>query len=240
MKENSRRSEDLNLLQKNLNYFFQDKELLETALTHTSYANENNIHESKSNERLEFLGDSIIDLVVSEYLYNKHPFYPEGELTKIRAKVVCEMSLAYAASKIDLGSFLYLGKGEENTGGRKRNSILADAFEALTGAIFLDSNYDIVTKLLIDNFESDIVHAVAKGDLFNDFKTELQEKLQRATKGKIDYMIFKESGPDHNKIFYVHVRIDEEIIGTGMGRNKKEAEQMAAKEALILMGEDYE
>lgn len=240
MKGNSRRNEELNLLQENLSYKFMEIELLETALTHTSYANENNIHESKSNERLEFLGDSIISLVVSEYLYNKYPFYPEGELTKIRAKVVCEKSLAYAAEKIDLGSFLYLGKGEENTGGRKRNSILADAFEALTGSIFLDSNFEVVTRLLIDNFEADIVRAVAKGDLFNDFKTELQEKLQRATKGKIDYVVFKENGPDHNKIFYVHVRINEEIIGSGMGRNKKEAEQMAAKEALILMDEDYD
>lgn len=240
MKEHSRRTEDLSLLQENLKYNFIDMELLETSLTHTSYANENNIHESKSNERLEFLGDSIISLIVSEYLYNKHPFYPEGELTKIRAKVVCEKSLAYAANKIDLGSFLYLGKGEENTGGRQRNSILADAFEALTGAIYLDSNFEMITKLLIDNFEADIVHAVAKGDLFNDFKTELQERLQRATKGKIDYIVYKESGPDHNKIFYVHVRIDGHIIGTGMGRNKKEAEQMAAKEALILMDEDYE
>ena len=240
LKDNSRRIEDLDLLQRNLNYNFIDLELLETALTHTSYANENNIHESKSNERLEFLGDSIISLVVSEYLYNKYPFYPEGELTKIRAKVVCEKTLAHAAEKIDLGSFLYLGKGEENTGGRERNSILADAFEGLVGAIFLDSSYQLVTKLLIDNFEADIVHAVAKGDLFTDFKTELQEKLQRATKGKLDYHVFKETGPDHNKIFYVHVRIDEEIIGSGMGRNKKAAEQMAAKEALILMDEDYD
>jgi len=240
LKENNGIKEDLNLLQENLNYRFIDIELLETALTHTSYANENNIHESKSNERLEFLGDAIISLVVSEYLYNKYPFYPEGELTKIRAKVVCEKSLAYAAKKIDLGKFLYLGKGEEHTGGRQRNSILADAFEALTGAVFLDSSFEMITKLLVDNFESDIVYAVAKGDLFNDFKTGLQEKLQRVTKGKIDYIVFKETGPDHDKIFYVHVRIDGEIIGTGMGRNKKEAEQMDAKEALILMDEDYD
>lgn len=240
LKGNCNRNEDIDLLQNNLNYKFIDADLLETSLTHTSYSNENNIHESKSNERLEFLGDSIISLVVSEYLYNKHPFYPEGELTKIRAKVVCEKSLAYAAKKINLGSFLYLGKGEENTGGRDRNSILADAFEALVGAIFLDSSYELVTKVLIDNFETDIVHAVAKGDLFNDFKTELQEKLQRATKGKIDYIVYKETGPDHNKIFHVHVRLDENIIGSGMGRNKKEAEQMAAKEALILMDEDYD
>lgn len=240
MKEDRSRNEDLNLLQESLKYSFIDNELLETSLTHTSYANEHEIHESKSNERLEFLGDSIISLVVSEYLYNKYPFYPEGELTKIRAKVVCEKSLSYAADKIDLGSFLYLGKGEENTGGRHRNSILADAFEALVGAIYLDSSFENVTRLLIDNFEADIVHAVAKGDLFNDFKTELQEKLQRANKGKIDYIVYKESGPDHNKIFYVHVRIDGNIIGTGMGRNKKAAEQMAAKEALILMDEDYE
>ena len=240
MKEGISRNEDLSLLQSSLNYDFMDNELLETSLTHTSYANEHDIHESKSNERLEFLGDSIISLVVSEYLYNKYPFYPEGELTKIRAKVVCEKSLSYAAKKIDLGSYLYLGKGEENTGGRQRNSILADAFEALVGGIYLDSNFENVARLLIDNFEADIVHAVAKGDLFNDFKTELQEKLQRATKGKIDYIVYKESGPDHNKIFYVHLRIDGNIIGTGMGRSKKAAEQMAAKEALILMDEDYD
>lgn len=227
-------------LQNNLEYHFQDIELLETALTHSSYANEHNLHPSKSNQRLEFLGDTVINLVVSQYLYLKYPFYPEGELTKIRAKVVCESSLALAAKKVKLGDYLLLGKGEEATGGRKRDSILADASEAITGAIFLDSNFEAVTKFLINNFEKDIVKAVAKGNLFIDYKTQLQEKLQKVTKDKISYKVVREEGPDHNKLFHVDVHVGTDVIGSGMGRNKKEAEQLAAKEALILMGEDYE
>ncbi len=230
----------LNELQKNLEYSFKDLELLETALTHSSYANENNLHPSKSNQRLEFLGDTIINLVVSEYLYNKYPFYPEGELTKIRAKVVCESSLALVARKIKLGDYLLLGKGEESTGGRKRDSILADASEAITGAVFLDSDYDTVKQFLVSRFETDIVRAVAKGNLFIDYKTQLQEKLQKITKERISYNVTREEGPDHNKIFYVDVFLGSDVIGSGFGRNKKEAEQLAAREALILMGEDYD
>ncbi|MDX9917818.1 MAG: ribonuclease III [Gudongella sp.] len=237
---NSQMSEKYEELENCLGYSFNDRELLETALTHSSYANENGLHPSKSNQRLEFLGDTIVNLVVSEYLYNKYPFYPEGELTKVRAKVVCESSLAMVAKKIRIGEFLLLGKGEESTGGRKRDSILADATEAVAGAIFLDSNYDIVSSYLVAKFETDIVRAVSKGNLFIDFKTELQEKLQRVTKERISYRVSKEEGPDHNKIFYVDVFLAEDIIGSGFGRNKKEAEQLAAKEALILLGEDYE
>lgn len=233
-------SERLVHLQRNLEYFFNDLELLEIALTHSSYANENNLHPSKSNQRLEFLGDTIISLVVSEYLYNKYPFYPEGELTKIRAKVVCESSLAMTAEKIKLGDYLLLGKGEEATGGRRRESILADASEAITGAIFLDSTYDTVSRFLVSKFESDIVKAVAKGNLFIDYKTQLQEKLQKITKERISYFVSKEEGPDHNKLFFVNVLLGKDVIGSGIGRNKKEAEQLAAKEALILLGEDYE
>jgi len=227
-------------LQNSLEYYFDDLELLETALTHSSYANEHNLHPSKSNQRLEFLGDTVINLVVSQYLYQKYPFYPEGELTKIRAKVVCESSLALAAKKIKIGEYLLLGKGEETTGGRKRDSILADASESITGAIFLDSDYETVTKFLINNFEKDIVKAVAKGNLFVDYKTQLQEQLQKITKSKISYKVTKEEGPDHNKLFYVDVLVGSDVIGSGIGRNKKESEQLAAKEALILMGEDYE
>lgn len=240
MKEKSDKRAAFDSIQRNLNYFFNDLELLETALTHSSYANENNMHISKCNERLEFLGDTVINLVVSQYLYNKYPFYPEGELTKIRAKVVCERSLAYAARNIDLGRYLFLGKGEESTGGRQRDSILADASESVTGAIFLDSNFDTVNEFLLTNFESDIVQAVAKGDLFIDYKTELQEKIQKVSRGKLEYIVAKEEGPDHNKLFYMDVCIDNQPIGSGIGRNKKDAEQMAAKEALILMEEDYE
>lgn len=240
MKENGYDKTYLELLEDKLNYKFKDMELLKTALTHSSYANEHKMHESQCNERLEFLGDAVLNLLVSQYLYKKYPFYPEGELTKIRAKVVCEPSLAIAARKIDLGKSLYLGKGEEVTGGRERESILADASEAITGAIYMDSDFETVTRLLLDKFESDIVAAVAKGDLFIDYKTELQEKLQKVTRGKIKYVVTKEEGPDHNKLFYMDVCINKDAIGSGIGRNKKEAEQMAAKEALILMGEDYD
>lgn len=240
MKDNNYDEKNLEILQDNLNYQFEDMDLLKTALTHSSYANEHKMHESECNERLEFLGDAVLNLLVSQYLYKKYPFYPEGELTKIRAKVVCEPSLALAARKIDLGQFLYLGKGEEATGGRERESILADASEAVAGAIYMDSDFETVTHLLLDKFETDIVAAVAKGDLFIDYKTELQEKLQKITRAKIEYIVTKEEGPDHNKLFYMDVCINKEAIGSGIGRNKKEAEQMAAKEALILMGEDYD
>lgn len=238
--DEQRKNIDLAALQESLRYRFYDIELLKTALTHSSYANEHKMHVSESNERLEFLGDTVINLIVSQYLYKKYPFYPEGELTKIRAKVVCEPSLAFAAKKIDLGKYLYLGKGEEATGGRERESILSDAAEALVGALYMDSDFNTVNTLLLENFEADIVAAVAKGDLFVDYKTELQERLQKVTRGKIEYMVTKEEGPDHNKLFHMDVMINKNVIGSGIGRNKKEAEQMAAKEALILMGEDYE
>ena len=194
------RIRELEPLQKRLNYYFNDIEVLDTALTHSSYANEHNLHISKCNERLEFLGDTIVNIIVSQYLYKKYPFYPEGELTKIRAKVVCEHSLALVARSIDLGKYLLLGKGEESTGGRDRESILGDASEAITGAVFIDSDFDTVNNLLLSNFEADIVHAVTKGNLFIDYKTELQEKLQRATKGKIEYVLVKEEGPDRKSV----------------------------------------
>ncbi len=237
MKNSTKHAKLLEPLQENFNYKFKNIKLLETALTHSSYANENKMKLTDNNERLEFLGDTILGLVVSQYLYKKYPNYPEGELTKIRAKVVCESSLAFAAKKINLGDYLLLGKGEEATGGRDRESILADASEALTGAIYMDSDFETVNKLLIENFEADIVYAVAKGALFIDYKTDLQENLQKITRSKIDYNVTKEEGPDHNKIFYMEVKVDNKVVGRGTGRNKKEAEQMAAKEALLIMGE---
>lgn len=237
MKDNLKGAKFLEPLQENLNYFFKDICLLKTALTHSSYANENKMKVTDNNERLEFLGDTILSLIVSQYLYKKYPNYPEGELTKIRAKVVCESSLAYAARKINLGKYMLLGKGEEATGGRDRESILADASEALVGAIYMDSDFNTVNNLLLKNFETDIVYAIAKGALFIDYKTDLQENLQKITRSKIEYKVVKEEGPDHNKIFYIDVVVDNKVVGTGTGRNKKEAEQMAAKEALLIMGE---
>lgn len=223
-------------LQESLNYYFKDISLLKTALTHSSYANENKLGITENNERLEFLGDTILNLIVSQYLYKKYPNYPEGELTKIRAKVVCEPSLAYAARKIDLGKYLLLGKGEEATGGRTRESILADTTEAIVGAIYMDSDLKTTNKLLLDKFEEDIVYAVAKGDLFIDYKTELQERVQQRGNVKIDYVVTKEKGPDHKKVFYIDALVNGERVGSGVGRNKKEAEQMAAKEALFNYG----
>lgn len=224
-------------LEENLNYKFKDIKLLKTALTHSSYANENNMKITENNERLEFLGDTILSLIVSQYLYKKYPHYPEGELTKIRAKVVCESSLAFAAKKINLGDFILLGKGEEATGGRKRESILGDASEALVGAVYMDSDFETTNRLMLEKFENDLVHAVAKGSLFIDYKTDLQENLQRRTKAKIEYNVIKEEGPDHNKIFHINVIVDKKVVGKGSGRNKKEAEQMAAKEALLVLGD---
>lgn len=223
-------------LQKDLNYLFKDEELLITALTHSSYANENKLGVEGYNERLEFLGDSVLSLIVSQYLYKKYPHYPEGELTKIRAKVVCESSLAKAAENINLGKYLLLGKGEESTGGRYRESILADASEAITGAIYIDSDFETVNQLMLERFELNIVKAVDRGKLFNDYKTELQEILQKTNKSRLEYIVYKEVGPDHNKVFYMNVVINEIIIGTGAGKNKKEAEQAAAKDALKNMG----
>ena len=230
----------LNSLEKNLNYKFKDIDLLKLAMAHSSYANEHKMALVENNERLEFLGDAILNLVVSQYLYKKYPNHPEGELTKIRAKVVCESSLAYAAKKIEVGKFLLLGKGEEATGGRERESLLADAAEAIVGAIYMDSDFETTNMVLLTNFEEDIVHAVAKGDLFIDYKTELQEIIQKNGKSNMEYRVIKEEGPDHNKKFYMDLLVDNETIGTGRGKNKKDAEQMAAKEALIRFGVFHE
>lgn len=227
----------LDPIQEKLNYEFKDIKLLETALTHSSYANEHNMKTTENNERLEFLGDAIVSLIVSRYLYKKYPHYPEGELTKIRASVVCESSLAFIAKQINLGDFLLLGKGEEATGGRERESILGDASEALVGAVYMDSDFETTSRLLLDKFENDLVHAVARGSLFIDYKTDLQENLQKKKRVKIEYSVAKEEGPDHSKVFHINVLIDDNVVGKGSGRNKKEAEQMAAKEALLILGE---
>lgn len=232
MNISTNRIKKLSELQKTINYKFKDLNLLNTSLCHSSYANEHKNRGIVSNERLEFLGDVVVDLVVSDYLYKRFSTYPEGQLTKIRASIVCESSLAFAARKIKLGDYLLLGKGEEITGGRNRESVLSDAFEALAAAIYLDGGYEAVKDVLINNFEQDIIHAIAKGELFIDYKTELQELMQRKSKGKVEYRVTKEEGPDHDKKFYVNVIVDNEILGEGIGRNKKEAEQNAAKNVL--------
>lgn len=240
MNISSKRLNSLEEIQVNIDYSFNNVNLLNSSLTHSSYANENKMKSYENNERLEFLGDVVVSLTVSEYLYHRFAEFPEGDLTKRRATVVCESSLAFAARKIKLGDYLLLGKGEEATGGRNRDSILADAFEALTGAIYLDGGLGAAKKFLIDMFEEEVIYAISKGSLFIDYKTYLQETLQKNTKSKIEYVVEKEIGPDHNKKFYMNVIVENKIIGKGIGRNKKEAEQMAAKQALYKMGEKVE
>ena len=222
-------------LEESIHYRFNNKKLLTEALSHSSYANENK-RNRRSNERLEFLGDSVLSIVVSQYLFEHFSHLPEGELTKIRASLVCEKSLHVFAKQIDLGKYLLLGKGEENTGGRERASILADAFEALIAAIYLDGGLDAAKEHILRFIPEDIDSQ--KSSAFNDYKTILQEAIQQNPEEKVEYVIADQSGPDHNKAFTVNVCLNTNVIGVGVGRSKKEAEQMAAREALKLMGYD--
>ncbi len=215
-----------------IGYTFKDKELIRHALSHSSYANERK-RANGSNERLEFLGDSVLSIVVSDYLY-KNLNVPEGDLTKLRASLVCEKSLHVFAQRIQLGEFILLGKGEENTGGRERPSILADAFEAVIAAIYLDGGMAPAAKHILRFMPEDI--KVSKKPVFDDFKTLLQEIVQKNPEEKVEYVLIGEEGPDHNKRFVVEVCLNSQVIGKGKGKSKKEAEQLAAKEALELMG----
>ncbi len=225
---------DISEFEKILEYTFKNKNLIKEALAHSSYANENKKNR-RSNERLEFLGDSVLSIVVSQYLFEHFRHLPEGELTKIRAALVCEKSLHIFAKQINLGDYIYLGKGEENTGGRERPSILADAFEAVIAAIYLDGGLESARKYILRFIPNDIDER-KKNINFNDYKTILQEVIQKNPEEKIEYNLVGESGPDHNKAFAVQVCLNSNVIGTGTGKSKKEAEQMAAKEALELMG----
>lgn len=215
-----------------IGYTFKNKQLIQQALSHSSYSNERK-KPNGSNERLEFLGDSVLSIVVSDFLY-KNLNVAEGQLTKIRASLVCEKSLHVFAKKISLGDFLLLGKGEENTGGRQRPSILADAFEAVIAAIYLDGGMEAASKHILRFIPEDVHHT--GHPVFSDFKTILQEVVQKNPEEKVEYVLIGEEGPDHNKRFVVEVCLNSQMIGRGSGRSKKEAEQLAAKEALELMG----
>ena len=229
-------------LEKKIGYCFKNKDFLREALTHSSYANEVNARERRHgvvcNERLEFLGDTVLSVVVSECLYHKYPTLPEGELTRRRAALVQSSALAAYANSIGLGDYLYLGKGEEKGGGRERRSNLEDAFEALIAAIYLDageSGFERVRELVLP-----IVNEQLAGEFDNrrvDAKTELQQLIQQAEGDFLEYAVVGESGPDHNKIFEVVAKLNSNIIGRGSGRSKREAEQAAATEALKLFGE---
>ncbi|MBE3579206.1 MAG: ribonuclease III [Caldanaerobacter subterraneus] len=224
----------LSYLEQKINYEFKDKTLLQEALTHSSWAHEGK-NEKVSNERLEFLGDSVLSLVISEYLYKNRKDLEEGSLSKYRAEIVCEPSLARCARKIELGSFLRMGKGEEISGGRDRDSILADAMEALLAAVYLDGGLEAVRRVILDLFK-EIIDEVLKGIIYRDYKTRLQEVVQSMEVGKITYELVEEIGPDHNKTFVTQVKIGDVVLGIGQGKSKKESEQAAAMEALNKLG----
>lgn len=224
---------DLAQFERYIRYHFQNKHLLLEALSHSSYANEKR-KTRKCNERLEFLGDSVLSIVVSEFLFRKYLDLPEGELTKLRASMVCEKALYVFAQEIHLGEFLLLGKGEEHTGGRERASIQADAFEAVIAAIFLDGGMEAAKRHILRFIPNDPEEEEPIG--FQDYKTQLQEVIQQNPEEKVEYVLVGESGPDHNKAFQVEVCLNSNVIGTGVGHSKKAAEQQAAKEALSLMG----
>ncbi|MGO1367887.1 MAG: ribonuclease III [Senegalia sp. (in: firmicutes)] len=226
-----KRMQKLEEFQKKINYNYNNINLLNKALTHSSYANEFKSKKILYNERLEFLGDSVLGLVVSDYIFNNYKDLPEGELTKVRALSVCEPSLAKRSIKLKVGEYLLLGKGEEATGGRNRISILSDAFEAIIGSIYLDGGMDASREFILDNLLTTIKGAV-RGEVLLDYKTELQEIIQKNPNSNIKYNVIKEEGPDHNKKFYVEVLNNEKILGSGEGSSKKEAEQDAAKHAL--------
>jgi ribonuclease-3 len=212
-----------------VNYTFNNPQLLVNALTHSSYANERGLGRKACNERLEFLGDSVLGFITAEYLYTRYPAKTEGELTRLRSELVCEVSLAAASKRLKLGEFLRFGKGEEQTGGRERPSILADAFESTLAAIFLDGGREPAERFVRENI-LDITESDNHGS--SDYKTMLQELIQREGHPSPEYQIIGERGPDHDKIFTAEVLISGKRSGVGEGRTKKDAEQAAAKEAI--------
>ena len=222
---------NLQELERTICYQFKEHGLFVQALTHSSYANEHRWNHSRCNERLEFLGDAVLEIVTSDFLYHKYEDLPEGDLTKIRASIVCEPTLAYCAGDISLGEYLLLGKGEEATGGRSRNSVVSDAMEALIGAIYLDGGFANAKEFIHRFILNDIEHK----QLFYDSKTILQEMVQSRQEAPLSYEIIREEGPDHNKSFEVCAKIGDEEVGRGAGRTKKAAEQVAAYNGILKL-----
>lgn len=218
-------------LESKIGYVFQNKMLLKQALTHSSFANEQKINRWQDYERLEFLGDAVLELISSEFLFKSTPSLPEGKMTRMRSSMVCELALAYCAREIDLEDFIFLGKGEESTGGRRRDSIVSDVMEALIGGIYLDGGLEearaFVSRFILSDLENK--------KLFYDSKTILQEEVQKKQVGDLRYELVGESGPEHDKTFEVTAWIDGRQIGAGSGRTKKMAEQQAAYQALLMM-----
>lgn len=224
-------------LQDKLNIQFTNEHLLIQAFTHSSYVNEHRIKPSEDNERLEFLGDAVLELTVSHYLFNYYPAMSEGDLTKLRAAIVCEPSLVQFANQLSFGEYVLLGKGEELTGGRTRPALLADVFESFIGALYLDQGLEKVIEFL----QKVIYPKVNEGAFSHvmDYKSQLQEIVQRSGQGALEYLIIQEKGPAHNREFVSRVALNGEILGTGIGKSKKEAEQKAAKEALDKLKNEH-
>lgn len=220
-------------LENKLQYQFKDTKLLRTALTHSSYANENRNSGAVCNERMEFLGDSVLGMLVARHLFTHYPEMPEGDMTRLRAELVCEYSLASVAAELELGKYLRLGRGEEHSGGRSRRSILADAVEAVLAALFLDGGFDIAQAFVSKYILSKI--GAGRSALVGDYKTQLQEIVQQQSGQALCYELLSESGPDHNKVFTAQVTLNGQALGQGSGHTKKEAEQVAAQQALAAM-----
>ena len=222
---------DIKKFQEVIGYHFHDEKLLRQALTHSSFANEKHLKKHSDNERLEFLGDAVLEIISSEFLYKEYPDKPEGELTKLRASIVCEPTLALCTKDIALGEYLLLGKGEDQTGGRGRKSILSDALEAVIGAIYLDGGFANAKEFVLNFILNDIEHK----QLFYDSKTILQEIVQENGTQPVEYILTKEEGPDHNKNFTVEARVNGKVMGQGSGHTKKAAEQAAAYQAIRVL-----
>ena len=218
-------------LEERIGYKFGNQMLLKQAVTHSSFANEQRINRGENYERLEFLGDAVLELVSSDFLFREHAAMPEGRLTQLRASLVCEPALAFCARDLDLEKFILLGRGEEVTGGRARDSIVSDVMEAVIGAVYLDGGMESA-KAFIYRF---ILSDLEDRQLFYDSKSKLQEKVQGRLKKELHYVLEEEAGPEHDKTFYVSVYVEEEKLGTGTGRTKKAAEQQAAYRALLLL-----
>ena len=226
-------SRDVKELEEIIGYRFKNLKLLKQTMMHRSYTNEKHLPKRSSNERLEFLGDAVLELISSEYLFFQDKEMLEGNLTKLRASLVCEPALAYCAREIEVGSFLMLGRGEDANGGRERESLISDALEALIGAIYIDGGFANAKEFVLRFILNDIEHK----KLFYDSKTILQEKIQGEAGGKIEYRLVRAEGPDHQKNFVVEVLVNENSFGTGEGSSKKAAEQKAAYHAMIKISE---
>lgn len=223
-------------LQQKMAYTFHDEKLLFTALTHSSYANEHRLYKIHHNERLEFLGDAVLEIVSSDFLFKNFPDMTEGQMSKKRASLVCEPTLAYCARQLGLGKYLMLGKGEDMGGGRNRDSILSDALEAVIGSIYLDSGIEQARDFIMANVLNDIEHKA----MFQDSKTILQEILQRDYKEPIRYEVVDMTGPEHDRLFVMHVKLGDRVIGQGSGRTKQAAGQEAAYHAILSLKENQE